>query len=272
MIKRIFTILITIFFFGGLIAAYSGPLYARECIDSGDGELYCIGDSCPTQNCDPPSKSNLCCTPSVASTNADCQSTWDYNYDYQCVIDSAQLGSYTCDWKWQFSQCAAVDHCSASTSVGHPYLNAGSCSSSGCAVGGRYKTCCSGNLIATNSCVAQQPSVIPNHGVCPSGSSPVLCGPEFGVPCGQQACGPTPTPTPITSPTPTPTPGPCPVGQCCIIESSCSTCFSNCTQHCLDTCNNVIIRSCGSCISPTPTPVCNPGQRQTLCSTSTCSL
>lgn len=154
--------------------------------------------------------------------------------------------------------CSTGDKCGdASGNNTGPYLNAGLCD---CSVGGQYKTCCSGSVVSSNSCVQQIPQgpYPPYNGVCPSGTTTVPCGtdpsiysamgysyPTGGVSCGTPACqlflG-------------TPTPSPTGTGYNCVNNSSCQASTNGPgTYSTLSNCQAACGTSCPTYAPPAPT-------------------
>ncbi len=186
------------------------------------------GDVCPG-GCDTLVTSSVCCQ-SLAGCPLQDDGTiaiWTWAHDPACTVTSVDInkGIYECKYKWQFEQCSATDSC-----LSTPYLEAGLCASSGCAVGGDYKTCCDNTTHRVVDCTGGRFT-----GVCPANSTAVAA-------CVGQSC--------CTGGTPGPTATPAPA---CLVNCSqwnglanAGTCWSNAGSGC-QYCSGTNTCECGSC-------------------------
>lgn len=237
-----------------------------------DPDCLYYGNYCKPNNCPSLSTQTYCAGPSGGTPNlgTNCMTVgpWGYCYNPKCVV--TQTGMFgKCDYSWDFTSCGAYDTCESG-----PYLKAGNCGtggyacdSTGCLVGGTYKTCCqtvNGNFTGqlggncTGGC---------RSGLCPSGSSPVICGvsscsgisaPCTTQPCGMSACSAMGTPLPTNTPVPGTTNTPVPTSTCSDCSSNESNWCAPSAQACSDAGGRLLSNPCPYCTDPNTVRCCRP--------------
>ncbi len=172
---------------------------------------------------DKPKPSNLCSNSSPVGTTT-CSdetaciggNTWSKYGLAGCFVDNFDVTNNY--WRYEYSTivCSTGDK----YNLGNPpVMDAGRCYGSGvpgqCAVGGAYKTCCSGTTPVAASHFNNDPFA-PDEADCngaylcgqSNGGQTVVCCGLAGQPaCGQAACNTLGTPEPTATPAPTPPSG-----------------------------------------------------------------
>jgi hypothetical protein len=237
---------------GEVRAAICAPEEIDGCYCSEEGGdcpylCFCPGDDCG--ECDP-FQTSCCNTGGGCPAYMPCQNIWCWNYNGTCKVELVSPYGYDCEPVFSYQDCGATDSC-----LGTDRLNAGLCTSSGCAIGGEYKTCCNA-LGGTDLCIGGNYT-----GVCPNLT--VFCGWGGYPPCGPAACGGT-----QNTPTPTPTPPPgcvdnCGDGICCGPPNGTEN-SDNCCEDC-----GVCGEECWYCTNPASCVFGNPGDKS--CGCASCS-